>query len=61
MRVDKYFDLYKKARYFTHEGVKVFYKQAILQVSELGRTKVFRLKEESEAKYKYLRLKGNRY
>jgi Transposase DDE domain len=53
MRVDKYFDKYKKERYFTHEGVKVFYKQAILQVSELGRVKVFRLKEESEAKYRY--------
>lgn len=53
MRVEEYFGKYKKERYFTHEGVKVFYKQAILEVKELGRVKVFRLKEKGEAEYKY--------
>jgi len=61
--VDEYFGKHKKERYFTHEGVKVFYKEAVLEVKKqkLGRVKVFRLKKESETEYKYLRLKGNRY
>ena len=49
MRVEEYFGKYKKERYFTHEGVKVFYKQAILEVKELGRVKVRRLREENES------------
>jgi hypothetical protein len=51
IRVDEYFRG-KEERYFTHEGIKVFYKQAILHVKELGRVKVFALREES-LEYKF--------
>ena len=53
IRVEEYFGKYKKERYFTCEGVRVFYKEAVLEVKELGRVKVFRLKEEGEVEYKY--------
>ena len=46
MRMEEYFHRYKEERYFTHEGKRVFYKQAVLQVKELGRVKVFRFREE---------------
>jgi hypothetical protein len=52
MRVEEYFGKYKKERYFTSEGRRVFYKEAILEVKELGRVKVFRLREEGEAEHK---------
>ncbi|RMF88929.1 MAG: hypothetical protein D6733_07450 [Methanobacteriota archaeon] len=48
MRVDQYFERYKRERYFTCHGVKVFYKEAVLDVKELGRLKVFRLREDGE-------------
>ncbi len=46
MRVEEYFRRYGEERYFTHEGKRVFYQQAVLEVKELGRVKVFRFREE---------------
>lgn len=53
MRVEEYFEAYKKERYFTYEGVRVFYKEAVLEVKEIGRVKVFRLREENEEEPRY--------
>jgi hypothetical protein len=36
----------RRKGYFTHEGIRVFYKQAVLHVKELGRARVFALREE---------------
>ena len=52
VRVEEYFRRYKEERYFTCEGKRVFYKEAVLHVKELGRLKVFRFREEeSEPRY----------
>lgn len=48
MSVAEFFERHRKERYFIHEGVKVFYKEAVLHVKTLGRVKVFRLREEGE-------------
>ena len=53
MRVERYFMAYKNERYFTYEGLRVFYKEAVLEVKELGRARVFRLREEGEKEFKY--------
>jgi len=46
MRVEEYFRRYREERYFTHEGRRVFYKEAVLHVKGLGRVKVFAFREE---------------
>jgi len=51
--VAEYFDKYKKERYFTYDGVRVFYKEAILDVRKLGRKKVFALREEDENDFRF--------
>ena len=53
MRVEEYFRRYREERYFTCEGRRVFYKEAVLHVKELGRVKVFAFREEEEAEYRY--------
>lgn len=53
MRVENYFEAYKEERYFTYEGLRVYYKTAVLEVKELGRVKVYRLWEEDERNPKY--------
>jgi len=54
-RIDKYFEKYKKWHYFTYGGKekKVYYKKATLDVSKIGRRKIFMFKEENEKKCKY--------
>lgn len=55
MRVEKYFEKYKTERYFTStkSGVKIYYKEAILDVSKIGFCKVFAFRPENETGYKY--------
>lgn len=55
MRVDRYFARYKQERYFTDKetGVKVFYKDAVLDVKGLGRVKVFAIREDTEKVFKF--------
>jgi len=45
----------KKEKYFTYKetGKKVFYKEATLDVSKIGRRKVFAFKEENHNEYTY--------
>ncbi|MBD3227488.1 MAG: glycosyltransferase, partial [Candidatus Lokiarchaeota archaeon] len=49
------FENYKKEHYFTYkkENRKIYYKEAILDVSKIGRRKVFRFKEENVEGYRY--------
>lgn len=55
LRMDHYFARYKSAHYFTTpaEHKKVFYKEAILDVSKFGRRKVLAFKEEQEKEWRY--------
>lgn len=55
MKVETYFESYKKEHYFTYkkENRKVYCKKAILDVSKIGRRKVFRFKEENVEGYRY--------
>ena len=55
MRVDKYFKKYQTESYFTtkDENKRVYYKQATLDISKIGRCKVFAFKTTDTDKYKY--------
>jgi len=55
MQVKEYFSRYKKERYFTdkNSGKKVYYKEAVLEVSKLGRCKVFSFREEGSSYPEY--------
>lgn len=55
LRMDYYFARYKAAHYFTTPAAhkKVFYKEAILDVSKFGRRKVIAFKEEEEKEWRY--------
>ncbi|NVM53137.1 MAG: transposase [Candidatus Helarchaeota archaeon] len=55
MRIDQYFERYKSAHYFTAQPdkKKIFYKEAILDVSKFGRRKVIAFKEEQEKEWRY--------
>ena len=55
MRVDKYLKRYQKERYFTSkdDNIKIIYKQATLDLSKIGRRKVFCFKKEGSKKCKY--------
>lgn len=54
-RVDKYFETKKKERYFTSKktGEKVYYKEATLDISKIGRCKVFAFRPENTLEYRY--------
>jgi len=54
-RIDEYFEKHKKWHYFTYgkEKKKVYYKEAMLGVSKIGRRKIFMFKEENEKKCRY--------
>ena len=55
IRVDLYFEKYQKKRYFTFkdENRKIYYKTATLDVSKIGRCKVFAFKTTKADRYKY--------
>lgn len=55
IRVDKYFREHQKAKYFTfkRDNTKVNYKQAILNVSLLGRCSVYAFKVEGTKRWVY--------
>lgn len=55
MRVDEYFKKHQKEKYFTpkDKNKKVYYKLATLDVSKIGRCKVFTFKREGTQKWKY--------
>lgn len=55
LRIDHYFARYRPLHYFTTptEHKKIFYKEAILDVSKFGRRKVLAFKEEQEQDWRY--------
>lgn len=53
MSIVDYFEKHQEERYFTHEGIRVYYKEAVLDVSTLGRVKAFMTREEHEAEPEY--------
>lgn len=53
MSVSKYFEKHKNERYFTGEGTRIFYKEAVLDLSEIGRVRIFRFREENESNPRY--------
>jgi hypothetical protein len=52
IRVKDYFKK-KRERYFTWEGRRIYYKQAVLHVKKLGRAMVFAFREEGSEEWRY--------